>query len=430
MEKLKGRQPLKAWSQILLLTLLIIGLPTTGLTFDLLEGSELHGFIDARGGMRTGDDSYQRDTSLLESRLQLSVEHFGDLIALQLRGDMLYDNVAKHHTPDFETGEGAFDLREANLTFSPTDIIDVKLGRQILTWGTGDLLFINDLFPKDWQSFFTGRDEEYLKAPSDAMLISLFPEFANINLVYTPRFDSDRHLTGERLSFYGVTDTPVETDKPDRWFKDQELNLRLSKNLAGYELAAYSYYGYWKSPAGLDPTTGLALFPRLNVYGASLRGALMGGLFNLEGGYYDSREDSAGNDPLTPNSELRFLAGYEMEVAKELTGNLQFYLEQMQDYHAYRQSLPTGQPVREENRQVWTLRLTKQLLSQKLTLSLFNYWSPTDEDFYLRPQVRYKLTDAWLLTCGGNLFGGEQSHTFFGQLEDNKNIYAGVRYSF
>ena len=75
MEKLKGRQPLKAWSQILLLTLLIIGLPTTGLTFDLLEGSELHGFIDARGGMRTGDDSYQRDTSLLESRLQLSLIH-------------------------------------------------------------------------------------------------------------------------------------------------------------------------------------------------------------------------------------------------------------------------------------------------------------------------------------------------------------------
>lgn len=414
---------MKAWPKTLLI-LLIFVLPSTGQAFELLEGSELHGFFDARGGMRTDDDPWQRDTSLLESRLQLSLEHFGDLTTLQLRGDMLYDNVAEHHTPDLETGEGAFDLREANLSFAPTDIIDVKLGRQILTWGTGDLLFINDLFPKDWQSFFTGRDEEYLKAPSDALLISLFPEFANIDLVYTPRFDSDRHLTGERLSFFGFNGTPVETDKPDRWFEDHELSLRLSRNLAGYELAAYGYRGYWKSPAGFDPVTGLALFPRLNVYGASVRGDLQGGIFNLEGGYYDSRDNNG------PQSELRVLAGYERELAKELTGSLQVYLEQLQDYDDYRQSLPTGLPVRDENRQVWTLRLTKQLLSQKLTLSLFNYWSPTDEDYYLRPQVRYKLTDALLLTCGGNLFGGDEPHTFFGQLEDNTNIYAGVRYSF
>lgn len=414
---------MKTCPQLLLLILLVLGLPATGQALGLLENAELHGFIDARGGIRTGNDPYQRDTSLLESRLQLALEHYGEQIALQVRGDMLYDNVAAHHTPDLETGEGAFDLREATLAFSPTEIVDVKLGRQILTWGTGDLLFINDLFPKDWQSFFTGRDEEYLKAPSDALLISLFPEFANIDLVYTPRFDSDRHLTGERLSFYGFTGEPTETDKPDRWFEDHEFSLRLSRNLAGYELAAYGYYGYWKSPV---PGSEKAVFPRLNVYGASLRGDLKGGIFNLEGGYYDSRDENDGG----PHSELRILAGYERELAKELTGSLQFYLEQMQDYDAYQQSFSAGEPVREENRQVWTLRLTKQLLSQKLTLSLFNYWSPTDEDYYLRPQVRYKLTDAWLLTCGGNLFGGDQSHTFFGQLEDNTNIYAGARYSF
>lgn len=414
----------------ILLVLLTFGLPATGQALGLLEDVELHGFFDARGGTRTQSDPYQRDTSLLESRLQLSAEHFGDLVTIQVRGDLLYDNVADHQTPDLETGEGAFDLREANLAFAPTEIIDVKLGRQILTWGTGDLLFINDLFPKDWQSFFTGRDEEYLKAPSDALMISLFPEFANIDLVYTPRFDSDRHLTGERLSFFGYTGTNIETDKPDRWFKDHEVNLRLSRNISGYELAGYGYYGYWKSPNGFDPGTGQAQFPRLNVYGASLMGSLKGGIFNLEGGYYDSRGDSSGDDPLLPNSELRFLAGYERELAQELTGSLQFYLEQMQDYSAYRQSLPVGQPVRDENRQVWTLRLTKQLLSQKLTLSLFNYWSPTDEDYYLRPQLRYKLTDTWLLTCGGNLFGGDQDHTFFGQLEDNSNVYAGARYSF
>ena len=421
---------MKVWRHYLLLLLIFFGLPGIGQALEFLEEAGLHGFLDARGGVRTGNDPYQRDTSLLETRLQLALEHYGEQVNLQVRGDLLYDNVAAHHTPYLETGEGAFDLREATLTFFPTPTVDVKLGRQILTWGTGDLLFINDLFPKDWQSFFTGRDVEYLKAPSDALMVSLFPAFANIDLVYTPRFDSDRYISGERLSFYGFNGEQVATDKPDQWFQDHELNMRVSKNLRGYELAAYGYRGYWKSPSGFDQNTGLALFPRLNVYGISLRGELQGGIFNLEGGYYDSRKDTGGDDPAIPNSELRFLAGYERELLQELTGSLQFYLEQMQDYGAYRQSLPGGQPAQDENRQVWTLRLTKQLLSQKLTLSLFSYWSPTDEDYYLRPQVRYKLTDAWLLTCGGNLFGGDRDHTFFGQFEDNTNIYAGARYSF
>jgi hypothetical protein len=421
---------LKVRHHLLLLALFVIGLPSTGLALGLLEDVPLHGFFDLRGGMRTGSDPLQRQTSLLESRLQLALEHYGEQAVLQLRGDFLYDNVAEHRTPDLEEGEGTLDLREANLLFSPIPSADVKAGRQILTWGTGDLLFINDLFPKDWQSFFTGRDEEYLKAPSDALLVSLFPAFANIDLVYTPRFDSDRFLSGERLSFSGFSGTPIAVDKPDRWFEDHELNLRLSRNLAGYELAAYVYRGYWKSPTGFDPQRGTALFPRLNVYGASLRGELQGGIFNLEGGYYDSRHDRDGDDPLLPNSELRLLAGYERELAQELTGSLQLYLEQLREYAAYRRSVPDGQPVRDEYRKLLTLRLTKQLLSQRLTLSLFSYWSPSDEDYYLRPQLRYKWSDAWLLTCGGNLFGGEQAHTFFGQLEDNSNLYAGVRYSF
>ena len=41
------------------------------------------------------------------------------------------------------------DLRMASLTFSPADWMDVRVGRQVLTWGTGDLLFLNDLFGDD-----------------------------------------------------------------------------------------------------------------------------------------------------------------------------------------------------------------------------------------------------------------------------------------
>ncbi|MDY7038121.1 MAG: hypothetical protein SV375_18405 [Thermodesulfobacteriota bacterium] len=400
-------------------------------------GIDIHGFLDLRVGARIREDDYQRDTSLLESRLQLDLSRAGDYVTFQVRADFLYDDVQKETDPDLEEGTGFIDLREANVLFSPFDLMDVKIGRQILTWGTGDLLFLNDLFPKDWKSFFSGRDEEYLKAPSDALFVSIFPDFANIDLVYVPRFDADRFISGERISYYNSIlgrragrDAIMYPFKPDNWLDEDEISLRISKNIAGYELALYGYHGFWKSPAGMDLIQQKAIFPNLDVYGASLRGSLMKGLFHLETSYYDSKDDTGGDNPFIPNSEIRILAGYEQELARDLTAAIQYYLEYMKKYNSYREFLPPNDHVKDKDRHVVTLRLTKLVWNQNLILSLFCFYSPSDEDAYFRPNVKYKLSDSMMLTFGGNIFKGSYDHTFFSQFEKNSNIYAGIRYSF
>ena len=120
---------------------------------------EVHGFYEIRSGYRLRKDKYQKDMSIMETRLQLEVSSYLDWADLKFKGDVFGDMV---------TERADFDLREAYMFSRPLEFMDLKVGRQILTWGTGDLVFINDLFPKDWQSFFIGRDVEYLKAPSDA----------------------------------------------------------------------------------------------------------------------------------------------------------------------------------------------------------------------------------------------------------------------
>jgi len=400
-------------------------------------GVEAHGFVDVRGGLRTRRDSHEGDTSLAEARLQLDLSRTGDLTTLQFRADLLGDDASEDANLDFEQGAGPLDLREANVLFSPVSFMDVKLGRQILTWGTGDLLFVNDLFPKDWQSFFLGRDDEYLKAPSDSVFVSLFPEFASIDIAYSPQFDADRYVRGERLSYWSPAagdrvgrDAVVVPDPPDEWFDDHELAVRVSRNAAGYELAAYGYNGFWKSPEGQDRATGAPIFPRLAVYGASVRGALGSGLINAETGWYDSKDDRRGDDALVPNSEWRFLLGYERELARELTARVQYYVECMEDYGRYRAGLPPGPSTRDPARHTVTVRLTKQLLNQDLTLSLFARYSPADGDAYVRPTARYRLTDSWRLFAGADLFTGKDDYTFLAQFGNNTNFYAGARYSF
>ena len=404
----------------------------------LLDDVEAHGFVDVRAGVRTQSDPNEKDASLGEARFQLGLERMWDAATVTLRADMLYDDVTEEHDWDLEAGTGWLDLREANLSLYLSELLELKLGRQILTWGTGDMLFINDLFPKDWQAFFSGRDVEYLKAPSDAVLVSLFPDgIADVYVVWTPRFDPARYIRGERLSYWnpmlGETagqNAMIEPALPDEWIEDDELAVRVARNIEGYDVSLYGYDGFWKNPEGMDAATGQPMFPRLAVYGASVNGNLMGGVVSAEVGYYDSKDDRTGTDPLTPNSEERVLVGYEREIGADLTLGVQYYLEYMLDYAAYLAGVSPGSSAADRDRHVITARLTKMAMGQNLTLSLFAYYSPSDQDAYLRPSVKYKMSDAVLLTAGGNVFLGEEEHTFFGQFANNNNIYAGARYSF
>jgi len=399
----------------------------------------LHGFVDGRLGMRTRNDPYQDRRSLSELRLQLDSLTYLDRATVQARADFVYDELSDDiEEIDLETGDGFIDLRELNILFTPVDMLDVKAGRQILTWGTGDLLFINDLFPKDWNSFLLGRDEEYLKAPSDAVFASFFPAIGTLDIAYTPRMDTDRYIDGRRISYWNPAtqsiagqNAVVDADRRDELFKDNEIAARFYRPLLGYEAALYAYHGFWKSPAGFDASTGNAFFPDMNAYGASIKGILGSALVKAEAGYYDSLKEHDGSDPLVPNSEVRFLTGYEREIAKNLTAGMQYYLEWMMDYADYRSSLPTPkETARDEFRHVLTLRLTKMMMNQNLTLGLFTFYSPSDNDAYLRPSAAYRISDHWTARLSGNIFLGEDRHTFFGQFRRNDNLSLGLRYSF
>jgi len=401
---------------------------------------DLTGFFETRMGIKTQSDRYEPSTSIFESRLQIEIEKNITNFNFKLTTDFLYDNVLHRNKIDLENGKGWIDLREANFTYTPFDFMDIKAGRQILTWGTGDLIFINDLFPKDWKSFFIGRDDEYLKAPSDAIKVSFFTPSVNVDVVYTPKFDSDRYIEGEKISYWNPLlgtragkNNILKTEKPSGLFSDSEVAMRIYKNIQGYELALYGYKGFWKSPNGINPITGKFTFPELNVYGFSVRGHVLRGIGNFEFGYYDSKDDSDGDNPFVRNSELRFLAGYEQDlpqIAKDFTIGVQYYIEHMLDYGDYKKTLFPGTPAKDKDRQVITLRVTKLLMNQNLTLSLFSYYSPSEVDAYLRPKVNYKVNDYWVVEVGGNIFLGKNSYTFFGQFEKNNNIYISFRRSF
>jgi hypothetical protein len=391
-------------------------------------GLQWTGFIEGAIGRRLQTDPQvgSRET-LGDVRIRVETEWSNQTLTVGFKGDAWYDAV-------LEEFDG--DIRDLTLEFSPTSKTDLKIGRQVLTWGTGDLLFLNDLFPKDWEAFFAGRDTEYLKAPSNAVRATWYGDLLNIDLAWTPIFEPDNFLTGERFSFFSplaggpvAPQPPLGAVEPETNFENGELAIRLFKTVRGSEYAAYAYHGFFHQPTALTPTLQPTFAP-LSAFGASFRRPLMSGLFNAEVVYYASRDDCSGIDPAVPNDQLRLLLGYEREAVTNLTVAFQYYLEWMQDYGALIANSLSPQFEPDEYRQVVTNRLTYRLKQDKLTLSLFTFYSPSDSDFYIRSVVTYRYSDEWSLTGGANLFGGDKSHTFFNQFSDNSNAYVRFRYSY
>lgn len=423
-----------------LLVLLVLLISDHAWAFRPFEkGPNVRGFIENVSGFRTSSHTTKKDHyNIMEQRLQLKTSYRvkGDSFLrdwrteLNFKGDFLVD--------EYFGGKTSFDLRELNTLFTPLDIVDVKVGRQVLTWGTGDYIFINDMFPKDYISFYIGRDDEYLKKPSDAVRISLYPNLANIDIAIIPFFQPNTMPDGDRLSFFdsfnrAITGREVERLllEPANQFENTETALRLYRNFKSYEYALYFFRGFDKAPRSYKNEALRQLYyERLDVYGASVRGPFSGGIGNIEIGYYNSRDDSDGTNRLIENSFFKGLLGYEKDLGNDLKIAFQYFYEQRLNYSDYRDALLAGDFFWDEHRHLLTNRITKLLKNQTLRLSLFTFYSPSDEDIYLRPFLSYDINDHWKVSAGANLVWGEQDITEFGQMEENKNIYFRLRRSF
>ena len=395
---------------------------------DATDTLPFSGFVDTGLGTRIRTDSLLDQRSTLEElrwRVERDWRPAGFTVAL--KADLGFDSV---------DDEAYASLRDLSVAFALGDSIDVRIGRQILTWGTGDLVFLNDLFPKDFVSFFAGRDDEYLKAPSNTIRITRFSDRWNLDLAWTPRFAHDTYLDGDRFSFFfplagsNVAPSPaLDAEEPDTSFENGEFAARLFRTVDGREYALYAYHGFFKQPSALTPDLRAAFAP-LTSLGASLRQPLRGGITNLEATYYWSRDDSSGRDPLIPNDQLRVLAGYEWEPKANFTVGLQYYLEWTLDHDRLIDNSFAPRFEADERRHVLTTRLTYRAARDKHVLSLFAFASPSDRDLYLRPSYTYRHSDQWSWVFGGNLFAGDAEHTFFGQLEDASNFYLHARYHY
>lgn len=363
-----------------------------------------------------------RHIKWLEERVRLQLDAADGNWRLLAKGDAAYDHLGRGDQSE---------LREGYVDYAGGDW-DLRVGRQVVTWGYGDLVFVNDVFPKDHEALFAGRPLEYLKRGVDAVKFGAYPEFASFELVVAPSFRESRTPDTRRFHVYDPmpTVTNRETVKPGQG----DWGLRAYRDIAGWDTAVYLYRGYQRTPSmrpdSLTAPTKITYFhPELSVYGASASGRAGDGVLSLELARYDSRQDRTGSDFAVPNSQTRVLAAWQTQPWEDFSLNLQYYAEHMDDYGAYLAAQPAGFPLDKRISHTLGFRATQLLLHQTLRLSLYASRTTSNGDTFANPELRYSFTDRVSVALGANVFGGKPSGSF-GQLSRDDNAYMQWRYEF
>ena len=391
------------------------------------QGVSLDGFAQSHVASRTSRVTCPSGTACdfpaaeLRGQIKAEGKNAGGDAALLLRLDLLRDATVDDTRLVARELFGDLSSEKAS----------ARLGRQVITWGVGDLLFINDTFPKDWVAFFTGQPMQYLKLGSDALKLNAFPGPVNLELVIAG-FRPDNTPTHRRFIFADPLPAgpPRRTLEPGNDAGEVEISGRISGYLANWELAGYVSRTHYRSPAWrMSGSEIVGTYSRLNTAGASLTGPIGKGVVSFEAGYYDSPQDRGGRDPSVENSQFKGLVGYSRQLWEDATLGLQLYGEWMRGYAAYRETLPTGFPVKDRLRKVATVRYTQLFAHQTVSFNLVAFAGLSEKDRYLIPSLRYAFSDNLWAEIGANLFGGKRNG-MFGSMQDNSNVYLSVRYAF
>lgn len=369
----------------------------------------------------TSDDTRDSLYVLQELRAQVEWQYDADWLTIKTTTDFVANGVVDSLQVD---------VRELVFQAAIGEQTDVRVGRQIMSWGVGDYVFLNDLFPKNWQAFFNGRDDEYLKAAANAVQLSHYFEQGNIQLVWFPRFTPDDFINGQYFSYFNSLINEQSSNRVlAQRSHDSEVALRIFKRFDTLEIGLYGHWGKEKTPRSIQVASGgEAYFSTMHTYGASISSPVLGGLLKAEVSYSTSKEDERGTNPLISNSVFKALIGYDTELFPKLTGSWQAYIEAEQDYAEMQQTWPDTMRLSSRHRVMFTQLYRYQLWQDTLTLNLLHMHSTSDKDGYVRFSAAYRYSDQWQITLGSNVFYGNFQDSFFGQFTEGSNAYLRVRH--
>jgi hypothetical protein len=346
--------------------------------------------------------------------------------------DFAYGINGRDDYPDavLDEYESAVELREAYLQGRLTGRLDIKLGRQIVVWGTSDNIRVVDVInPLDLREPGI-TDIEDLRLPVTLTKLDYYWGAFNLSgmAIHEVRFDKNPAYGSD---FYPLDVPAPPEDIPDSNLGNTQLAFSLTGIFSGWDLGVYwadvysaDAYVEMSSPGTLPVVQ--RKHARVMMLGGSTNVALGNWLIKGEMAWLDGLKFT--NMPHQTYSRLDVMAGLEYAGFTETRMTLEIADQHLLGHDSDLKQDPDG---RNADQLQWVVRLDKDFMNDTLTLTLLVsvYGETWQDGAFQRLSAEYQLADAFTVDGGVVLYQSGNLPTF-NDVGDNDRLFLEFKYSF
>lgn len=370
---------------------------------------DIGGFADVYTAAKTKNGKYNANYSRL--RLEFSSE---------LNGVYFFGSL---NAEKKQNEESKLNLHEAYVEYIG-EKYDIRLGKQIVTWGKADGVRITDVLnPADYSMFITGEFDD-LRIPINMVKFRYLPGFADFEIIAIPGFEprtapkKGSAWFVERQSKYKAAS---ETDNlPKKSLKNAEIAAKVSFFMSGFDFAISSMYLTDDEPV-------YKLYNNM-LYQKFNRSVFVGFEASKVLGEFVARAEVAGYKDKALQAEydyvkknyVKAMLGCDWYVNSDFTLSAQFANNSILDYE--------DEINADEHNTISTLNVSYKMLNQTVELSNMTYYSFNDEDVYNKAEADYAFTDDLHILVGYDYFDGKKG--VYGVYKNNSQLWLKAKFNF
>ena len=327
------------------------------------------------------------------------------------------------------------ELREIYLEGSPFGSLDVKLGKQIVSWGVANSLRVVDVLNPTDDREFGMTDLEDIRLPIAMTKLDYY--LGNLKLEAVAAHQIEFNKSAPFGSDFNPSTQKINEVIPESSAENTEYGLALIGTFSGWD-ASLHWAQYFDDTAHFKITKvtfipGLGAVPtleqrhsRLTMGGATLSIPSGNFIWKAEAAKLQGMEFALVTDKTFSRTDV--LVGSEYSGWSDTSLTLEFGVQHLNDFDVKLEESPDSQL---EDRIATTVSFMQDYINQTLHLSLVGMMiGKSGQDGGLnRMSLEYDVMDAFSVT-GGVMLYQPGENAYFQSLNENDRIFFEARYSF
>ena len=327
------------------------------------------------------------------------------------------------------------ELREIYLEGSPFGSLDVKLGKQIVSWGVANSLRVVDVLNPTDDREFGMTDLEDIRLPINMTKLDYY--IGDLKLEAVAVHEIKFNKSAPFGSDFNPSTQKINEVIPESSAENTEYGLALIGTFSGWD-ASLHWAQYFDDTAHFKITKvtfipGLGAVPtleqrhsRLTMGGATLSIPSGNFIWKAEAAKLQGMEFALVTDKTFSRTDA--LVGTEYSGWSDSSLTLEFGIQHLNDFDLKLEASPDSQL---EDRIATTVSFMQDYINQTLHLSLVGMMiGKSGQDGGLnRMSLEYDVMDAFSVT-GGVMLYQPGENAYFQNLNENDRIFFEVRYSF